>query len=259
MSSPQVSFIGAGPGDPELLTIKAQRLIREADLILYAGSLVPRQILTWAKEEADIQDSSGMTLEQTHTALVQAAAQGQKAVRVHTGDPSLYGAILEQMRLLQQEGIAFEVVPGITAAFAAAAKAAVSFTVPEQTQTLIFTRMSGRTPVPEQECLRDLAAHKCSLAIYLSTTLVRDMVMELRAGGLPDSTPVCIASRIGWPGEDMIWTDLEHLEPEVERTGLTRQAVFLVLPGQEAKQAAQSRLYSPDFSHGFRSTPEDAK
>jgi precorrin-4/cobalt-precorrin-4 C11-methyltransferase len=259
MSSPQISFIGAGPGDPELLTIKAQRLIREADLLLYAGSLVPRQILTWAKEEADIQDSSGMTLAQTHTALVQAAERSHKAVRVHTGDPSLYGAILEQMRLLQQEGITFEVVPGITAAFAAAAKAAVSFTVPEQTQTLIFTRMSGRTPVPEQERLRDLAAHKCSLAIYLSVSLVRDMVMELRAGGLPGSTPVCIASSIGWPGENLTWTDLEHLEPEVERTGITRQAVFLVLPGQEAGQAAQSRLYSPDFSHGFRSTSGDEK
>lgn len=259
MSSPQVYFIGAGPGDPELLTIKAQRLIREADLLLYAGSLVPSQILTWAKEEAEIQDSSGMTLEQTHTALVQAAGRGQMAVRVHTGDPSLYGAILEQMRLLQQEGIAFEVVPGITAAFAAAAKAAVSFTVPEQTQTLIFTRMSGRTPVPEQERLRDLAAHKCSLAIYLSASLVRNMVLELQAGGLPDSTPVCIASSIGWPGEDLIWTDLEHLESEVERTGLTRQAVFLVLPGQESKQASQSRLYSPDFSHGFRPTTEDEK
>lgn len=257
MPSPSVYFIGAGPGDPELLTIKAQRLIREADLILYAGSLVPREVLTWAQKGAKIMDSSGMTLEQTHAALVQAAGRGQTAARVHTGDPSLYGAILEQMRLLEQDKIAFQVVPGITAAFAAAAKAAISFTVPEHTQTLIFTRMSGRTPVPEKERLRDLAAHKCSLAIYLSTSLVQDMVQELQTGGLPDSTLVCVGSKIGWPGEDLLWTDLGHLQGHVERTGLTRQAVFLVLPGQERQQTPQSRLYSSDFSHGFRQADED--
>ena len=257
MPSPSVYFIGAGPGDPELLTIKAQRLIREADLILYAGSLVPREILTWAQEDSEIMDSSGMTLKQTHAALVQAAGRGQTAARVHTGDPSLYGAILEQMRLLEQDKIAYEVVPGITAAFAAAAKAAISFTVPEHTQTLIFTRMSGRTPVPEKERLRDLAAHKCSLAIYLSTSLVQDMIQELKAGGLPDSTLVCVGSRIGWPGEDLLWTDLGHLQGQVERTGLTRQAVFLVLPGQERQQTPESRLYSSDFSHGFRQAGEN--
>lgn len=252
MPPPLVSFIGAGPGDPELLTIKAQRLIQEADLILYAGSLVPGEILTWAKKEAEIMDSSGMTLEQTHATLVQAVHQGRRVARVHTGDPSLYGAILEQMRLLQEEGIVYEVIPGITAAFAAAAKAGISFTVPELTQTLIFTRMSGRTPVPEKERLRDLAGHQCSLAIYLSASLVQNMVQELRSGGLPDSTPVCIASSIGWPGEDLLWTDLGHLEKEVKRTGITRQAVFLVLPGQEETNSPASRLYSADFSHGFR-------
>jgi precorrin-4/cobalt-precorrin-4 C11-methyltransferase len=253
MPSPQVSFIGAGPGDPELLTIKAQRLIQEADLVLYAGSLVPREILTWAKEEADIQDSSGMTLEQTHAALVQCAHKGHKAARVHTGDPSLYGAILEQMRLLAQENIRYQVVPGITAAFAAAAKASVSFTVPEQTQTLIFTRMTGRTPVPEKERLRDLAAHHCSLAIYLSASLVQDMVKELRTGGLPDTTPICVGSSIGWPAEDMLWTDLKNLKQVVADRGITRQAVFLVLPGQEESKSPVSQLYSPEFSHGFRS------
>ena len=257
MPSPSVYFIGAGPGDPELLTIKAQRLIQDADLILYAGSLVPREILTWAKEDAEIMDSSGMTLEQTHAALVQAAGRGHTAARVHTGDPSLYGAILEQMRLLQQDKIAYEVVPGITAAFAAAAKAAISFTVPERTQTLIFTRMSGRTPVPEKERLRDLAGHRCSLAIYLSTSLVQSMVQELQVGGLPDSTPVCVGSSIGWPGEALFWTDLGHLQDQVERTGLTRQAVFLVLPGQETKQTPESRLYSSDFSHGYRQAGKD--
>ncbi len=253
MSQPQVFFIGAGPGDPELLTIKAQRLIQEADLVLYAGSLVPREILTWAKNGSQILDSSGMTLEQTHAALVQCAHKGGKAARVHTGDPSLYGAILEQMRLLQQENIACQVVPGITAAFAAAAKAALSFTVPEQTQTLIFTRMTGRTPVPEKERLRDLAAHHCSLAIYLSASLVQDMVQELRIGGLPDTTPICVGSSIGWPAEDLLWTDLKNLEQEVAGRGITRQVVFLVLPGQEESQSRASRLYSPEFSHGFRS------
>jgi precorrin-4/cobalt-precorrin-4 C11-methyltransferase len=252
MPSPQVFFIGAGPGDPELLTIKAQRLIQEADLVLYAGSLVSREILTWAKDGAEIMDSSGMTLEQTHAVLAHAAQQGRKAARVHTGDPSLYGAILEQMRLLQQEGIAFEVVPGITAAFSAAAKAAVSFTVPELTQTLIFTRMSGRTPVPDTECLKDLAAHQCSLAIYLSASLVQDMVQELRTGGLPDTTPICVGSSIGWPAENLLWTDLAHLEQDVSEAGITRQAVFLVLPGQERAASPVSRLYDPGFSHGFR-------
>ncbi|WP_208596345.1 precorrin-4 C(11)-methyltransferase [Desulfovermiculus halophilus] len=253
MSQPPVSFIGAGPGDPELLTIKAQRLIQEADLVLYAGSLVPREVLSWAKDNAEIMDSSGMTLEQTHAALVQCVHQGHKAARVHTGDPSLYGAVLEQMRLLQQEGIDYQVIPGITAAFAAAAQAGISFTIPELTQTLIFTRMRGRTLVPDKERLQTLAAHHCSLAIYLSASLVQDMVQELRTGGLPDTTPICVGSSVGWPGEEMLWTDLAHVEQDVSDRGITRQAVFLVLPGQAGGQSQVSRLYSPDFSHGFRS------
>ncbi|RLB13792.1 MAG: cobalt-precorrin-4 C(11)-methyltransferase, partial [Deltaproteobacteria bacterium] len=164
----KVYFIGAGPGDPELMTVKGQRLIREADLVLYAGSLVPRAVVACAKKGAKVADSSSMTLDQTHALLMETVRRGGTTARVHTGDPSLYGAIREQILLLERDGVEYEVVPGVSVAFAAAARAGISFTLPEITQTLILTRIEGKTPVPEKEHLKKLSAHGCSIAIYLS-------------------------------------------------------------------------------------------
>ena len=157
-----VYFIGAGPGDPELITVKGSRLIGEADLVLYAGSLVPPAVVAHARPGARVIDSSPLNLAETHALIVETVRAGGMAARVHTGDPSLYGAMREQMRLLDAEGIGYEVVPGVTAAFAAAAAAGLSLTVPERSQTVILTRTPGRTPMPDTEQLRDLARHRCT-------------------------------------------------------------------------------------------------
>ncbi len=247
---PQVSFIGAGPGDPELITLKGQRLIQEADLIIFAGSLVPKEILK-AKPGARMEDSSKLTLEETHGLIKENVLQGGRVARVHTGDPALYGAIREQIHLLEKEGIAYQVVPGVTAGLAAAAKAGLSLTLPEKTQTVIFTRISGKTPVPEKERLRKLAEHRCSIALYLSGARLEQAAEELLAGGLSEDTLVLVASRLGWSGEQIFLTNISQMSQAVKDKNIHRQTVFLILPDQES-EITFSRLYSPDFSHGYR-------
>ena len=248
----KIYFIGAGPGDPELITVKARRIIEEADLVLYAGSLVPREVVACARPGARVLDSAPMTLDETHALLLEATAAGGMAARVHTGEPSLFGAVREQAALLDRDGVPWEVVPGVTAAFAAAAMAGVSFTVPERVQSLVFTRAPGRTPVPEGESLASFAAHGCSMAVYLSTALAGNVRDELLAGGLPSATPVVVAHRAGWPDGESLRTTLDGLADAVAGRGWKGQAVFLVLPGEDG-EAPGSRLYDPSFSHGRRS------
>jgi precorrin-4/cobalt-precorrin-4 C11-methyltransferase len=249
---PHVAFIGAGPGDPELLTIKAWKTIQQADLVLFAGSLVPREVVSWAGPQARVEDSSSMNLDQTHALLRDTVVQGGLAARIHTGDPSLYGAVREQAILLERDGIDYEIIPGVTAAFAAAARAGVSLTLPEKTQTLILTRMEGRTPVPGAERIRSLAAHGSSLAVYLSAGQTETLVSELQAGGYPADTPAIAAYRVGWPEEQIVRTTVSGLARAVSDNQLSRQVVFLILPGQDSEPAF-SKLYDPQFSHGFRS------
>jgi len=251
MQPKTVYFIGAGPGDPDLITVKGRRIIRRADLVLYAGSLVPEEIVAQAAAQAEVADSSGMTLEETHSLMLRTVQAGGSVARVHTGDPSLFGAVLEQMRLLDRDGIDYRVVPGVTAAFAAAAEARVSFTVPEATQSLIMTRLAGRTQVPESENLEELARHGSALAVYLSASQATVVQNKLLKGGYPEDTAIVVAHRVGWPGQELLSCRLADLADRVEKAGITRQAVFLVLPGQN-QGAAASRLYSPDFGHGFR-------
>jgi precorrin-4 C11-methyltransferase (EC 2.1.1.133) len=250
-----VHFIGAGPGDPELLTVKGQRLIGEADLVLYAGSLVPPQVVACAKAGARVVDSAPLDLEQTHALMLDVARAGGMVARVHTGDPSLYGAIREQMELLERDGVPCAVVPGVTSAFAAAALAGRSYTVPEATQTLILTRLAGRTPVPEAESLCKLAAHGSAMCIYLSAGDPEGVQAQLLAGGLAPATLVVIARRVGWPDEAVAETDLGHLAATARERGFTRQTVFLILPGQGIDDAASARslLYDKDFKHMYRS------
>ncbi|MEW5771961.1 MAG: precorrin-4 C(11)-methyltransferase [Thermodesulfobacteriota bacterium] len=250
---PKVSFIGAGPGDPELLTLKAARLIAAADLVLYTGSLVPAGAVARAKAGARVEDSSSMTLEQTHALLVECVQAGGDAARVHTGDPALYGAVAEQAALLDRDGIPWEVVPGVTAAFAAAAAAGVGFTAPGISQSLIVTRAPGRTPAPESESLRSLASHGCALAVYLSAAQARLVQDELLAGGLAPDTPVVVGHRVGWPDGSVRRASLAGLADAAR--GLDRQTVFLVLPALD-KEAERSRLYAPEFGHGFRKAKE---
>ena len=260
----KVWFIGAGPGDPELLTLKGQRLIREAGLVLYAGSLVPPAIVAEASPGAAVIDSAPLHLEETHALMREAVRRGQSVARVHTGDPGLYGALREQAALLERDGIAYEVVPGVSAAFAAAAAAGLSLTVPEKAQCFSITRLAGRTPVPDGQGVKELAAHGGSLAVYLSGAERAELARELRAAGLPGATAIVAAYRVGWPDERLFRLTLDELgdpdTPNAELDKLTRQITFLVLPGENgAAKSPPSRLYDRNFSHGFRQAAQDTK
>lgn len=246
----QVYFIGAGPGDPELLTLKAARLIREADLVLYAGSLVPVEVVAAAKPSARVVDSAGLTLEQTHAHMLETVRAGGLVARVHTGDPSLFGAVREQMRLLDRDGIEYELVPGVSAVFAVAAAAKVSLTVPERCQTLVVARAEGRTPVPEGGRIRDLAGPSRALAVYLSAGDPAAVAQELLDAGIDPAALVVIGHRVGWPGERVLRSTVATLAADAQ--GCSRQTVFLVLPAEDGSAGA-SKLYDAQFSHGFRS------
>lgn len=257
MARGKVWFIGAGPGEPELITVKGARLIKSADLIVYAGSLVPREL--FAGVSATVIDSAPLSLPETHALLRDCALSGGLAARVHTGEPALFGAVREQAALLDAEGIDWDVVPGVSSAFATAAAARVSLTVPGGPQTFIITRLSGRTPVPESEALPKLAAHGAALAVLLSASEPERVQAELLEGGYGPDTLVVLGHKIGWPGGEVVRTRLDGLAQAARSYGFTRQTVFLVLPGQDIPAAdSQSKLYAPDFSHGWRGgRPED--
>ncbi|MCX7789275.1 MAG: precorrin-4 C(11)-methyltransferase, partial [Chloroflexaceae bacterium] len=250
-----VYFIGAGPGAPDLITVRGRDIIARADLILYADSLVDEAVpAAYARPTARVVGSAGLDLERIVALMVETARAGGVVARVHTGDPSLYGAIHEQMAALDEQGVPYEIVPGVTAAFAAAARLGVELTVPEVTQTLIVTRVAGRTPVPPGEALRGLAAHGASLALYLSVGQIEQVVAELLAGGAytPD-TPVAVVYRATWPDERVITGTLADIAPQVREAGLTRHALILVGPALgAARPATRSRLYAPEFAHGYR-------
>jgi precorrin-4/cobalt-precorrin-4 C11-methyltransferase len=232
------------------MTIKGRKAIEEAGLVLYTGSLVPARAVAAARADARVLDSAPLTLEECHALVKEASFAGEKVARVHTGDPSLYGALREQAELLDRDGIPWRVIPGVTAACAAAAAAGVSFTVPELTQSLVLTRLEGRTPMPEREKIRHLAAHQSSLAIYLAGRDASKVREELLLA-LSPATPVLCAHLVGWPEERLAWTDVENLARCVEENHMENDTVFLVLPA-EGRTGARSRLYAADFSHSFR-------
>jgi cobalt-precorrin 5A hydrolase/precorrin-3B C17-methyltransferase len=263
-----VYFIGAGPGAPDLITVRGRDIIARADLILYADSLVDEAVpAAYARPTARVIGSAGLDLERIVALMVETARASGVVARVHTGDPSLYGAIHEQMAALDAQGVPYEIVPGVTAAFAAAARLGVELTVPEVTQTFIVSRVAGRTPVPPGEALHDLAAHGASLALYLSVAQIEQVVAELLAGGayVPD-TPVAVVYRATWPDERVITGTLANIAPQVREAGLTRHALILVGPALgAARPATRSRLYASEFAHGYRrqtttgATPEPAE
>ncbi|WP_417910154.1 precorrin-4 C(11)-methyltransferase [Candidatus Electronema sp. PJ] len=243
-------FLGAGPGDPELITLKGRRLLDEADLIVYAGSLVNPALLQGV--QAEIHDSAAMTLDEVLTVLITAWQAGKKVVRLHTGDPSLYGAIREQIQRLAQEGIPCEVVPGVSSAFAAAAALQVELTVPELTQTVIFTRIGGRTPVPEQESLRNLAAIRASLCIFLSVSMIEQVVAELLSGGYPEDTAAAVVEKASWPEQRIVRGKLAEIAQQVREADIRKTAMILVGAALADTPAAASKLYDAGFSHGCR-------
>lgn len=244
--SGMVYFIGAGPGDPELITVKGQRLIAEADVIIYAGSLVPQALLQAAPTQAKCYNSADMNLEKQVSIMVQAVSSGRNVVRLHTGDPSIYGAIAEQMKALQEISVPYRVVPGVSSAMAAAAALKVALTLPQLTQTVIFTRLAGRTPVPEKERLADLAAHHSSLIIFLSTGMIDRVVKELLSAGYDPATPAAVVYRVSWPDEVIIRATLADIGQRLSEAEITHHALIVVSPALDpdlASNAPPSHLY----------------
>lgn len=252
-----VHFVGAGPGACDLITVRGMNRIKEADVIIYAGSLVNPELLSYAKAECEIYNSAHMTLEDVVSVMREAEAAGKGTVRLHTGDPSVYGAIREQMDLLDECGIAYDVCPGVSAVFGAAASLACEYTLPDVTQTLILTRAEGKTPVPEKENLRSLAAHRASLVLYLSSGLARKVRQELLLGGYAVDTPVAVVYKATWPEEKIIRTTLAKLPEDMEAAGITKTALIIVSPALGSVYE-KSRLYDAAFATEYRGATEIA-
>nr|WP_154959425.1 precorrin-4 C(11)-methyltransferase [Paenibacillus xylanexedens] len=253
---PKVYIVGAGPGDPELITVKGSNILKNADLVLYTDSLVNDELIATAKPEAEVLQSSGMDLEQQVELMCTAVRAGRSVARVHTGDPAMYGAILEQMVLLKQQGVEYEIIPGVSSVFASAAALGAELTVPELTQTVILTRAEGRTPVPEREKLRDLASHHCTVALFLSATLAKKVVVEFLAAGWSEDTPVAVVQRATWPDQKIVRTTLANLAADLRAAGITMHAMILagwaLDPDLVNRDAHRSKLYDKSFTHGYR-------
>jgi len=244
----QVYFIGAGPGDPELLTIRAKNVIKRADVIIYADSLVNPEVCSFAQEKAEIYESTSLTLEEITEIIVNAVRRGKVVARLQSGDPSIYGAIQEQMAALDEKGIDYEIIPGVSSLFAAAAALKTELTVPELSQTVIITRLEGRTPVPALESLKSLAQHQASLAIFLSTSMIEKVAAGLLSGGYQPETPAAVVYRVTWENEVVLRTTLRELVENVKASGIRKQALILVGDFLNPKKKSQrSRLYNRGF------------
>lgn len=251
----RVSFVGAGPGAADLITIRGARLLKHADVVIFAGSLVDRKLVQLYATRADIYDSSGMTLTEVITVIMDAMESGRSVVRLHTGDPSIYGAIQEQMEALDKLKIDYQVVPGVTSAFAAAAALKQELTLPELSQTVIITRIEGRTPVPEREQLSAIAQIGATMVIYLSVGMIEKVVDQLLQGVYTTATPAAVVCRASWDDEQIIQCTLADLAERVKEAGIDRQAMIIVgdvLAARREGLKANSLLYDSEFAHGFR-------
>jgi precorrin-4 C11-methyltransferase len=251
----RVVFVGAGPGDPDLLTLKGHHVLSRADVVVYAGSLVPEEVLRHAPATAVLHNSAPLTLEEVMAILIPAARSGKKVVRLHSGDTSLYSAIQEQMTRLDEAGIGYEVIPGVSSFQAAAAALKAEFTCPEVVQTVILTRAEGETPMPEGESLADLARHRATLCLFLSARLV-DAAQEQLLTAYPPDTPAAILYRVSWPDEKTVVTELRHLAEEVRRHKLSRTTLIVVGEAVSRRQN-RSRLYDKGHGHIFRGRGRD--
>ena len=252
-----IDFVGAGSGAADLITVRGKRLLEEADVIIYAGSLVNPALLEYAKEGAEIHNSAHMTLEQVIETMKAAEAEGKMTVRLHTGDPSLYGAHREQMDLLDEAGIGYDVVPGVSSFCGAAAALNAEYTLPNVSQSVIITRMEGRTPVPDGEKLRKMASHGCTLVLFLSTSLLDGAVEELLAGGAyTEDTPAAIVYKATWP-DQKVWRCTIGTLAETAREAGVKNTALITIGGFLGDAYDRSRLYDPTFTHMFRKGSED--
>ncbi|MDR1516099.1 MAG: precorrin-4 C(11)-methyltransferase [Synergistaceae bacterium] len=248
----KVYIVGAGPGDPELITVKGAKLLEMADFIVYAGSLVNAEILRLARPDCVTADSSGMTLEEQVSAMTEALARGLVVVRLHTGDPSLYGAISEQIAALERNNIECEIIPGVSSLQGAAARLGVEYTVPGGSQTLICTRMTGRTPTPEAESIGSLASHGSTIALFLSADRAQEVVSACIAAGRSPDTPAAWIYRATWPDEKMAISTLSGLAASLREAGITKHALLIIGDCLGKDSSSRSMLYDPNFSHGAR-------
>ena len=246
-----IYFIGAGPGDPELITVKGKRLIDEADIIIYAGSLVNPQVLSGAKESAEIYNSATMHLQEVLEVMKRGVKAGKKVVRVHTGDPSIYGAHREQMVELDKLGIPYEIVPGVSSFLAAAASLKREYTLPGVSQTVILTRMEGRTAVPEREQIEALAAHQTTMVIFLSVGEIVELGRRLQVGGYPADTPAAVVYKASWEDQKIVTGTLADIADKVKEAGIRKTA--LVTVGRFLGDTFElSKLYDAHFTTEFR-------
>ena len=252
-----VHFVGAGPGAADLITVRGKDLLGKADVVIYAGSLVNPELLKYTKKEARIYNSAEMTLEEVLEVMIKAEANRLDVVRLHTGDPSIYGAVREQMDLLAAKGIAYDSCPGVSACFGAAASLNMEYTLPGISQTLIITRMEGRTKVPVGESIESLSSHKASMAIYLSAGMLKELSDKLTAGGYDADTPAAIVYKATWPEERKVYCTIGTLAQAGEKEGIKNLAVILIGDAVSQSGYDRSRLYAPEFTTGFRKGTKD--
>lgn len=247
-----IKFVGAGPGDVDLITIKGRQALEEADIIIYAGSLVSKAHLDFCKEEAEIYNSASMTLEEVIDVMEKGEKEGKEIVRLHTGDPTIYGAIREQIDELDRLDIEYEVIPGVSSFTAACASIRREFTLPDVSQTVILTRIEGRTPVPEGEDIEDLAKHRASMAIFLSVQEIDRVIEKLAKGYGSYDIPVAVVYKASWEDEEIIIGTLQDIGKKVKEKNINKMAQILVgnfIQGDYER----SKLYDPNFTHKFRS------
>lgn len=251
-----VYFVGAGTGAVDLITVRGMRLLERADVIIYAGSLVNPQLLQYAKKECEIHNSAKLTLEEVLEVMQRAEAEGKTTVRLHTGEPSIYGAVREQMDELDKLGISYESCPGVSACFGAAASLNIEYTLPEISQSLIITRMEGKTKVPAKESIESFAAHQASMAIYLSTGMLKELSERLVAGGYRKETPAALVYKATWSEEEAYICTVETLYDTAKEHGITKTALVLVGEVITHQNYKKSKLYAADFSTEFRQAKE---
>ena len=250
-----VHFVGAGSGAVDLITVRGARLLSEADVVIYAGSLVNPDLLSYTKEGCEIHDSARMTQEQVIEVIKKAEKDGKVTVRLHTGDSSIYGAVREQFDELQELGIEYDVCPGVSSFCGAAASLKTEYTLPDVSQTVIITRTAGRTPVPERESIRALAAHQSTMVLFLSTSLTERLQADLLAGGYPGNTPVAVVYKATWPEERIFRCTVETLHQTVTANGLTKTSL-IVVGNCMGDQYLRSLLYHPGFTTEYREATE---
>ena len=247
-----VHFVGAGSGAPDLITLRGMRLLGQADVIIYAGSLVNPQLLSYKKEDAVVYNSATMTLEEVLAVMEQAEQEGKDTLRLHTGDPCLYGAIREQMDALDARGIAYDDTPGVSSFQAAAAALNLEYTLPDVSQSVIITRMEGRTPVPEREQIESFAAHGATMVIFLSTGMLGELSKRLVEGGYQHTTPAAIVYKASWPEEESYVCTVETLAQTALAHGITKTALIIVGDVVAHNSYSRSKLYDPSFTTEYR-------